>query len=104
MASRRDVLSLDLPQNRRNRRKWTPMDGEIRRNPATIALAKFFCLNHRGFDRVPAGCRARDRVGPKGGRRWSAIAHFLDIFSYFQPRRCGFPFSNVAHTDRQTKK
>ena len=83
MASRRDVLSLDLPQNRRNRRKWTPMDGEIRRNPATIALAKFFCLNHRGFDRVPAGCRARDRVGPKGGRRWSAIAHFFYISSNF---------------------
>ena len=28
-----------------------------------------FCQRHRGFDRVPMGCRARDRVGPKGGRR-----------------------------------
>ena len=41
--------------------------GEIRRNPATIALAKFFCLRHRGFDRVSAVYR--DRLGPKGDRR-----------------------------------
>ena len=30
-------------------------------------------------DRVSTGC-ARDRVRPKGGRRWSAIAHYSDIF------------------------
>ena len=36
----------------------------------------------RGFDRVSAGCRVDDRVGPQGNRRWSAIAHF---FGYFFP-------------------
>ena len=32
--------------------------GELRRNPATIALA-VSCLRHRGFDRVSAAYRAR---------------------------------------------
>ena len=41
--------------------------GKIRRNRATIALTKFF-LRHRGFQRVSTGCRAPDRVDPKGGR------------------------------------
>ncbi len=49
---------------------------KIRRNPATIARAIFFSLRHRGLDRVSAGCRVRDRFGPKGGRRGFAIPHF----------------------------
>jgi len=32
-------------------------------------IGQIFCLRQRGFDRVSAGCRARERVGPKGGRR-----------------------------------
>ena len=43
--------------------------GKIRRAPATIALAKFFCLRHRGLDGVSTGCRASDRIVPKGDRR-----------------------------------
>ena len=41
-----------------------------------------FFLRHRGFDRISAGCRARDRVGSKGGRRRSAIAHLLENFLF----------------------
>ena len=48
----------------RIRRKIEGIEGNL----AGIVLAKFFAC-HRGFDRVSAGCRARDRVGPKGGRR-----------------------------------
>ena len=42
-----------------------------------------FCRRQRGFERVWAGCRAPDRVGPKSGLPLFTIAHFLDIFSNF---------------------
>ena len=43
--------------------------GKIRRNPATIALTKFFSLRHSGFYQVSTGCHASNRVGTKGSRR-----------------------------------
>ena len=35
--------------------------GEIRRNPATIVMAKTFCLRYRMFDRVRIDYRDRER-------------------------------------------
>ena len=64
-------------------------EGGIRRNPC-------FFLRHRGFARVSAGCRARDQVGPKGSRRWSVIAYYLDIFvRSFSSYDADSLFSNV---------
>lgn len=54
---------------------------------------EFICLRHRGFGRVSAGCRARDRIGPKGNRRWLAIPYFCLFFTLFA-RRCGLYFSH----------
>ena len=61
-----------------------------------------FCLRDRGFDRVLVGCRARDRVGPKGSRRLFVIPHLLYIFTLVA-RSVRFPFSNVpyTHTDKR---
>ena len=41
----------------------------LRRSPETIALAKFFAHVTLGSIGFSAGCRARDRVDLKGGRR-----------------------------------
>ena len=66
MVSCRDASSSDSPKIEEIEGRSTASGGC--RNSATIALAVFF-LRHRGFDRVSTGYRARDRVGPKGGRR-----------------------------------
>lgn len=56
---------------------------------------EFICLRHRGFGRVSAGCRARDRIGPKGNRRWLAIPYFA-YFSHYLPDDADCTF----HIDR----
>ena len=58
---------------------------EIHRNAVTIALAKFFYLRNRGFDRVWTGYRTHDRVGPKEGRRWFVIPYFRFNFHIESP-------------------
>ena len=71
-----DAISADSPKIEGIEGNRPRRGGEIRRNPAPIALAKFFA----------AGCHARDQVGPKGGRRWFAISNFLNIyFHIFRP-------------------
>ncbi len=50
--------------------------------PGDDHMGQVFCLRHGGFDRISAGCRARDRVGPKGGSRWSAFSHFVGYFFF----------------------
>ena len=64
-----DVTSADSPKIEGIEENRPLRVGEICQNQATIELAMFFCLRHRGFDRVSTGCRAGDRVGPEGGRR-----------------------------------
>ena len=63
----------------------------------------FFCLRHRGFDRVLAGCRARDRTGPKGGgtsmMRDSVL--FLYIFHFFSLTAWISLFKCTAQKDTQ---
>ena len=62
-----------------------------------------FCLRHRGFDRVWAGCRARDRVGPKGGCQWFAIPHFCVFFHILSPYGTDSPFKMYwTHTHSHT--
>ena len=106
-----------MTPHQRIRRKSKRIEGnrplrvpEICRNPATIAFAKFFRLHHRGFDRASTGCRISDRVGPEGGRRWSAITHFLNIFfPIFSPDGADSSFQTCrthtrTYTLRQTEK
>ena len=71
-------------------------------------VGQVFCLRHFGFHRVSAGCRAGDRVDPKGGRRglpfFKHTAHrhterkvnlsldifrYRDLHSYFHQSRLG---------------
>ncbi len=76
---------------------------EIRRNRATIALAKFLSALSRvrtGLSGLP-GCRASDRVGAKSGRRWSANAHFLKYFFQFLALTVRIPlFKRTGHTQK----
>ncbi len=46
-------------------------------------IGQVFCLHRRWIVRVSACWRARDRVCPKGGRRWSAIFTFLALTVHF---------------------
>ena len=94
-----DVISVDLPKIEGIGGNRPLRVGEIRRNPATIAMTKFLPTSSRvrsGFGGLPC---------PRSGRsdRPSMIGDcaFLDIFSHFtrKPQRCGFPFSNVPHTE-----
>ena len=66
MVSCRDALSSDSPKIEGIEGNRPLRAGEIRRNAASIVLAKFFCLRHHRFDWVSAGGRARYRVGLKG--------------------------------------
>ncbi len=98
MVSCRDTLSADSPKIEGIEGNRPLRVGEIRRNPATIALAKFFYLRHRVLDRVSAGYRADDRVGPKGDRRRSVIAHFLKLFFHIFAPTVRIPlFKRSAH-------
>ena len=69
-----DVISVDLPKIEGIGGNRPLRVGEIRRNPATIALAKFLSTSSR----VRTGCRAPKPVGPKSGLPLLTIPHFLD--------------------------
>ena len=87
-------------ENRRNRRKSTHGEGYSPKS-GDDRIGQVFSLRHRQLDRVSAGCDAVDRVGPKGGRQCSAIAHFFVIFT-FCPHGADSPFQNVrTHTHSQ---
>ena len=91
----RDVIAADSPKiegiegNRPLRAK------EIRRNPATIALVKFFVY-------VIAGSNGFERVGPKSGLPLFTIPHFLDnFFQIFGPHSADSPFQTYrTHTQK----
>ena len=78
----RDVTSAGSPKIEGIEGNGPLRVGEIRRNPATIPLAKF-CLRHRGFKRVRASCRAADRVGPKSDLPLFTIPYFRHVFPNF---------------------
>ena len=61
-------------------RRLLEMENSLK--PGDDHMGQVFCLRHGGFDRISAGCRARDRVGPKGGSRWSAFSHFVGYFFF----------------------
>ena len=88
-------------ENRRNRRKSTHGEGYSPKS-GDDRIGQVFSLRHRQLDRVSAGCDAVDRVGPKGGRQCSAIAHFFVNF-HILPSWCGFSFSNVPDTHTQSE-
>ena len=56
-------------------------------------IGKVYRQRHHRFDRVSAGCRAHDWIGPK-----EAVddSRFFILFT--------FPFSNVPDTHRHTEK
>ena len=61
-----------------------------------------FCLRHHGFERVWAGCRAPDRVGPKSGLQLFTIPHLLDFFfKFLAPTVRISLFKRTAHTHTQ---
>ena len=62
----RDVISVDSPKTEGIEGHRFLRGGKSRRNPTTIVLAKFFPQCHCGFDRVSAGCRARNQLVRKG--------------------------------------
>lgn len=72
----RDAPSADSPKIEGNRRKSTPSVGGNSPKSGDDRIGQVASLRHRGFDWVLAGCRARNRVGLKGGRRRLAIAQF----------------------------
>ena len=65
MVSCRDALPSDSPKIEANRRNSTGGEGKSSKSGDD----PIFFQRHRGFDRVSGGCCARDRVGPKDGRR-----------------------------------
>ena len=67
------------PKNRRSQRKSIPKGEGNSPKSGDDRIGQVFAYVI-GFNRVSAGCRNDDRVGPKGGRRWSAIIYFLNIF------------------------
>ena len=84
--------------DRSGRRKFAEIDSN---DP--IGQVVYVIWVRSGFNGLPCSRSGRSKMEP------SMIGDcvFLDIFSHFSPRRCGFPFSNLSdgwtHTERKSE-
>ncbi len=97
----RDVISADSPEIEGIEGNWPLRLGEDSPNSGDDRIGQVVCLDHRGFERVWAGCRKPDRVGPKSGLSLFTILHFLETFQILSPHGADFPFQmHLLHTQK----